>query len=239
MLDKIWFHKTASAVIDADRCVGCGACIAACPSKSIGIGSDGLPTLVRMCTGCSACWDYCPMAGFRPEKLNHQNPEDPVGPGPGGGLGPRARAARRRAGRRRRDHAARHPDGARRDRRGDPDAEARRVHRHPGARHDRRAGPHRRRQRLPPVRDALDPERALPRGRRADRPGRHAVPDQRSARDPEVPVGEPRHAGDEGDACDRAVLHAVLRPEEAAADGGGRGRARCRTSRRSTSARAS
>ena len=80
MLDKIWFHKTASAVIDADRCVGCGACIAACPSKSIGVGGDGLPTLVRMCTGCSACWDYCPMAGFRPERLNHQSEEDPVGP---------------------------------------------------------------------------------------------------------------------------------------------------------------
>lgn len=80
LLDKIWFHKTAAAVIDADRCVGCGACIAACPSDSIGIGSDGLPTLVRMCTGCSACWDYCPMAGFRAEKLNHQDPADPVGP---------------------------------------------------------------------------------------------------------------------------------------------------------------
>jgi coenzyme F420 hydrogenase subunit beta len=80
MLDKIWFHKTASAVIDADRCVGCGACIAACPSKSIGVGSDALPTLVRTCTGCSACSDYCPMAGFRPEKLNKQVEDDPVGP---------------------------------------------------------------------------------------------------------------------------------------------------------------
>src|SRR6188472_4000337 len=79
LLDKIWFHKTASAVIDADRCVGCGACIAACPSRSIGIGTDGLPTLVRMCTGCSACWDYCPMAGFRPEKLNRQDPDNPIG----------------------------------------------------------------------------------------------------------------------------------------------------------------
>lgn len=79
LLDKIWFHKTASAVIDADRCVGCGACIAACPSNSIGVGADGLPTLVRMCTGCSACWDYCPMAGFRPEKLNGQKEDDPVG----------------------------------------------------------------------------------------------------------------------------------------------------------------
>lgn len=80
LLDKIWFHKTAAAVIDADRCVGCGACIAACPSRSIDVGADGLPTLVRMCTGCSACWDYCPMAGFRPEKLNRQDPSDPVGP---------------------------------------------------------------------------------------------------------------------------------------------------------------
>ena len=64
-------------MIDADRCVGCGACIAACPSKSIGIGTDGLPTLVRMCTGCSACWDYCPMAGMRVEKLNHQDEDEP------------------------------------------------------------------------------------------------------------------------------------------------------------------
>ena len=79
LFDKIWFHKTSTAVIDADRCVGCGACIAACPSKSIGIGTDGLPTLVRMCTGCSACWDYCPMAGMRVEKLNGQDEENPIG----------------------------------------------------------------------------------------------------------------------------------------------------------------
>lgn len=79
LYDKIWFHKTSTAVIDADRCVGCGACIAACPSKSIGIGADGLPTLVRMCTGCSACWDYCPMAGMRVEKLNKQDESNPIG----------------------------------------------------------------------------------------------------------------------------------------------------------------
>ena len=80
LADKIWFHKTAAAVIDADRCVGCGACIAACPSRSLDVGSDGTPTLIRMCTGCSACWDYCPLAGMRVEKLNGQDPDDPVGP---------------------------------------------------------------------------------------------------------------------------------------------------------------
>jgi len=69
MPNKIWFQKTAAGVIDADRCVGCGSCIAACPSRSIGIGEDGRPTLIRMCTGCSACWDYCPMAGLRTERL--------------------------------------------------------------------------------------------------------------------------------------------------------------------------
>lgn len=67
--NKIWFQKTAAGVIDADRCVGCGSCIAACPSRSIGVGEDGRPTLVRMCTGCSACWDYCPMGGLRTERL--------------------------------------------------------------------------------------------------------------------------------------------------------------------------
>jgi len=70
LADKIWFHRTAAAVIDAGRCVGCGGCIAACPSRSIGLGEDGKPTLVRMCTGCSACWDYCPLAGLRVERLS-------------------------------------------------------------------------------------------------------------------------------------------------------------------------
>ena len=67
--DKIWFHKLAAAVIDADRCVRCGTCVAACPSQSIDVATDGLPTLVRMCTGCSSCWDFCPLAGLRTERL--------------------------------------------------------------------------------------------------------------------------------------------------------------------------
>jgi coenzyme F420 hydrogenase subunit beta len=92
--DKIWFHKTAAAVIDAGRCVGCGGCIAACPSRSIGIAEDGKPTLVKMCTGCSACWDYCPLAGLRTEALHARasSDADVAAPSSGSCAAPEGRA---------------------------------------------------------------------------------------------------------------------------------------------------
>lgn len=64
---KVWFWDLEDAVIDAERCIQCGTCVAVCPSDSIGIGSDDLPTLVKMCTGCSLCWDFCPRGGLRHE----------------------------------------------------------------------------------------------------------------------------------------------------------------------------
>ncbi len=67
---KTWFWELQAGVIDADRCIRCGTCIAACPSNSIGIGEDtDLPELVKMCTGCSLCWDFCPRGGLRYEAL--------------------------------------------------------------------------------------------------------------------------------------------------------------------------
>lgn len=66
---KVWFWELERAVIDAGRCIACGACIAACPSDSLGIGPDDLPKLVKMCTGCSLCWDFCPRGGLRYEAL--------------------------------------------------------------------------------------------------------------------------------------------------------------------------
>jgi len=67
---KVWFWELAAGVIDADRCIQCGTCVAACPSNSIGVNKDsGLPELVKMCTGCSLCWDFCPRGGLRYEAL--------------------------------------------------------------------------------------------------------------------------------------------------------------------------
>lgn len=67
---KTWFRDLDEAVIEADRCIQCGTCIAACPSDSIGVDDrEARPTLVRMCTGCSRCWDFCPRSGMRYERL--------------------------------------------------------------------------------------------------------------------------------------------------------------------------
>ncbi|CAI50094.1 homolog to coenzyme F420 hydrogenase [Natronomonas pharaonis DSM 2160] len=76
--EKTWFRDLDEAVIEADRCVQCGSCMAACPSDSIGIEPEtGRPTLVRMCTGCSRCWDFCPRSGLRYERLNELEGESP------------------------------------------------------------------------------------------------------------------------------------------------------------------
>ncbi|MGH9092559.1 MAG: coenzyme F420 hydrogenase/dehydrogenase beta subunit N-terminal domain-containing protein, partial [Acidimicrobiales bacterium] len=67
---KVWFWELEAGVIDADRCIRCGTCVAVCPSNSIGIHEDtDLPELVKMCTGCSLCWDFCPRGGMRYESL--------------------------------------------------------------------------------------------------------------------------------------------------------------------------
>ena len=48
--------------IDKDACVGCGACVEACPGNLIKFDDDGLADMRRPrdCWGCTSCLKACP-----------------------------------------------------------------------------------------------------------------------------------------------------------------------------------
>lgn len=49
-----------AAVVDAEKCSGCGECQNACPSDAIKIDDGKAAVIEENCLDCAACVDACP-----------------------------------------------------------------------------------------------------------------------------------------------------------------------------------
>jgi MinD superfamily P-loop ATPase len=59
--EEFTFASGDKAVIDADKCTGCGLCISHCRFEAIRTDSDGLPYINALnCEGCQLCMRICP-----------------------------------------------------------------------------------------------------------------------------------------------------------------------------------
>ncbi len=52
--------KSMAAVVDAEKCSGCGDCANACPSEAIKVEDNKAVVIEENCLDCAACVDACP-----------------------------------------------------------------------------------------------------------------------------------------------------------------------------------
>ena len=55
-------------VIDKEKCIGCGACVADCPVEAITINDEGKAVInPEKCIGCGTCSAVCPVGAPQSE----------------------------------------------------------------------------------------------------------------------------------------------------------------------------
>ncbi|MCK9566072.1 MAG: 4Fe-4S binding protein [Methanothrix sp.] len=60
--------KLMPAVVDEDKCIGCGACIEECPAGAVSLNDHGIAVVDKeKCTGCGKCAKSCPVEAISAE----------------------------------------------------------------------------------------------------------------------------------------------------------------------------
>ena len=60
-------EKNMAAVVDKEKCAGCGTCVDGCPVEAIKVVDDKAVVDKDTCVGCGACVDACPCEAIKLE----------------------------------------------------------------------------------------------------------------------------------------------------------------------------
>ena len=56
-------------MVDKEKCIGCGTCVAICPVGATSFDSDGKVKIDKsICIGCGSCQAACPMNAINLDK---------------------------------------------------------------------------------------------------------------------------------------------------------------------------